>query len=403
MKHPKREKGKKIGKGEGEDKLILRVKDLLRDTPLIDGHNDAAWRFRKEHNNSLEALDFSRDTSALNPLMKTDIPKLRAGCVGGQFWSVFVPDAWAEKDPARSVREQIDLVLKLVKKYPEDLELASTADDVERIHASGKIASLIGLEGGHSIEGSLERLREFYFLGARYMTLACSESNALADSATGKRLHGGLSPLGKEVVREMNRLGMLVDLSHASDETMRAVLDFSQAPVIFSHSCARALCNSPRNVPDDILKILAEKNGVIMITFVNMFLREESRKHHALYEQEWRRINDLFPDDPIRVGEELKKWEQINPGFHASLKDVADHIDHACKVAGVDHVGIGSDFGGFRNPPVGLDDVSRFPALLAEILNRGYAPEDIKKIAGENILRVMRSVEDKKEHRVSGI
>jgi membrane dipeptidase len=393
MKHPKREKGKKIGKGEGEDQLILRVKDLLRDTPLIDGHNDAAWRFRKEHNNNLEAIDFSCDTSALNPLLKTDIPRLKSGCVGGQFWSVFVPDAWAAQGASLSVREQIDLVLQLVRKYPEDLELALTSDDVIHIHASGKIASLIGLEGGHSIDGALEHLREFYFLGARYMTLACSESNDLADSATGKRLHGGLSPFGKEVVREMNRLGMLVDLSHASDETMRQALDLSRAPVIFSHSSSRALCNSPRNVPDDILRILAEKNGIIMITFVNMFVREESRKHHALYEQESRRIKDLFPDDPIRVGEELKKWEQINPGFHASLKDVADHIDHACKIAGFDHVGIGSDFGGFRTPPAGLEDVSCFPALLAEILNRGYAPEDVKKIAGENILRVMRVAE----------
>jgi len=396
MKHPRREKDKKIGAGEGNDELILRVKDLLHGTPLIDGHNDAPWRIRQEHSRSLDALDFSRDTSTLNPLLKTDIPRLKAGCVGGQFWSVFIPDSWAIKGASRFVREQIDLVLQLVRKYPGDLELALTANDVIRIHASGKIASLIGLEGGHSIDGSLEHLREFYSLGARYMTLGCSESNALADSATGKRLHGGLSPFGREVVREMNRLGMMVDLSHASDETMRQALDLSQAPVIFSHSSSRALCSSPRNVPDDILKILAEKDGVIMITFVNMFLRDESRKHHDLYEQESRRIKDLYPDDPKKVGEELKKWEQRNPGSQVTLRDVADHMDHACKIAGVDHVGIGSDFGGFRTPPIGLEDVSCFPALLAEMSKRGYAPEDVKKIAGENILRVMRSVEDKK-------
>jgi len=392
-KNPMGKGGMNPGAGGGEDELIRRVKDLLRDTPLIDGHNDAAWRFRHEHNRSLDALDFSRDTSALNPLIKTDIPRLRAGCVGGQFWSVFIPDNWAEKGAARFVREQIDLVLELVKKYPEDLELASTADDVRRIHASGKIASLIGLEGGHSIDGSLERLREFYSLGARYMTLGCSESNDLADSATGKRLHAGLSPLGKEAIREMNRFGMMVDLSHASDETMRAALDFSRAPVIFSHSCARALCNSPRNVPDDILKILAAKNGVIMITFVNMFVREAARKQHDLYEDERRRLKDLFPLDPKKVEEELKKWEQSHPAYQVTLRDVADHIDHACKVAGVDHVGIGSDFGGFRTAPIGLEDVSCFPALLAKLLKRGYAPEDIRKIAGENILRVMRVVE----------
>jgi membrane dipeptidase len=373
---------------------IDQVKSLLLETPLVDGHNDTPWRIRNEHNSDLESFDFSRDTSLINPLMKTDIPRLRAGGVGGVFWSVFIPDSWARDGAAKFVREQIDLVHRLVKKYPDHIELALTADDVWRIHKAGKIASLIGLEGGHSIDGSLDILREFYHSGARYMTLACAESNSLIDSATGERIHQGLSRFGGEVVGEMNRLGMMVDLSHASTESMRPVLDLSKAPVIFSHSSARAVCDSPRNVPDDILRIMAEKNGVVMITFVTMFVNEASRKHHDIFRTEWKRLKSLYPEDEQKAKNEIRKWEASHKQPDATMEQIADHVDHARKVAGIDHIGLGSDFGGFRTAPVGLEDVSRYPALFAELMKRGYSSGDLRKIAGENILRVMRRVEE---------
>lgn len=381
---------------------IEQVKSLLRETPLVDGHNDAPWRMRREHNSDLESFDFSRDTTAVNALLKTDIPRLRAGCVGGVFWSVFIPDSWAKDGAAKFVREQIDLVHRLVKKYPEYLEIALTEQDVRRIHSAGKIASLIGLEGGHSIDGSLDILREFYHSGARYMTLACAESNALADSATGTSNHHGLSRSGEKAVQEMNRLGMMVDLSHASTEAMSAVLDLSKAPVIFSHSSARAVCDSPRNVPDDILKILTEKNGVIMITFVTMFVNEVSRKHHEILHEEWKRLKSIYPDDEEKAKAEIAEWEKSHTPPGATMEQIADHIDHVRKIAGIDHIGLGSDFGGFRTVPIGLEDVSRYPALLSELMKRGYSPEDLKKIAGENILRVMRKVEEVSEYDGKG-
>lgn len=374
--------------------MIEQVKDILKKFPLVDGHNDTPWRIRKEFNSDLESFDFSQSTAEIDPLMKTDIPRLRAGGVGGVFWSVFIPDSWAKDGASKFVREQIDLVHRLVDKYPDHIESALTADDVQRIHAAGKIASLIGLEGGHSIDGSIDILREFFHSGARYMTIAGAESNDLADSATGKRIHKGLSPLGKKVVREMNRMGMMVDISHASIETMQSALDLSDAPVIFSHSSSRAVCDSPRNVPDDILNIMAEKDGVIMITFVNMFLNEDARKHHGILHEEWKRLKSIYPDDEEKAKEETRKWEESHPQPSSTLEQVADHIDHVRMVTGTDHIGIGSDFAGFRTAPVGLEDVSCFPALLAELLKRDYSPEDLKNIAGGNILRVMRKVHE---------
>jgi membrane dipeptidase len=372
---------------------IEKIRLLLREVPLVDGHNDTPWRIRKEHDSNLESLDFSSDTSGVNPLMKTDIPRLRAGGVGGVFWSVFVPDSWAKDGAAKFVREQIDLVRRLVNKYPDHLEIALTVDDIRRIHRAGKIASLIGLEGGHSIDGSLDILREFYRSGARYMTLGCAESNALIDSATGERNHKGLSRFGEEVVLEMNRLGMMVDLSHATTEGMRRVLDLSRAPVIFSHSSARAVCDSPRNVPDDILEIMAEKDGIVMVTFVTMFVNEESRKYHDIFHEEFKRLKSIYQGDEEKARSEIREWEKSRRQPDATMEEIADHIDHMRKVAGIDHIGLGSDFGGFRTSPVGLEDVSRYPALLAELLERGYSLDDLKKIAGENILRVMRKVE----------
>ncbi len=374
--------------------MICEVRGLLREVPLIDGHNDTPWRYRKEHNNNIAALDFSRDTSQLNPIMKTDIPRLRAGGVGGQFWSVFIPDSWAGKGAAHYVREQINLVCRLVSKHPDALKMAYLAEDVKRIHSAGKIASLIGMEGGHSIEGSIEVLRELYSSGARYMTLTCSESNDIADSATDTPKHDGLSDFGKDVVREMNRMGMLVDLSHTSDETMRDVLDITEAPVIFSHSSARAVCDSPRNVPDEILKRVAENGGVVMVTFVTIFVSEKVCTYSRARDAEQTRLKLLFPDNPGKVEEEMKSWELRHPRPSATLADVAGHIDHIRRIAGIDHIGIGSDFGGFKTAPVGLEDVSCFPALLGELLRCGYTREDVEKIAGRNILRVLRTAEE---------
>jgi membrane dipeptidase len=277
--------------------------------------------------------------------------------------------------------------------------MAFTASDVERIHKAGRIASLIGLEGGHSIEDSLDNLRDFYTSGARYMTLACSESNNLADAAMGVPLHNGLSPLGERVVREMNHLGMLVDLSHTSEETMNDVLDISKAPVIFSHSSMRAICNTPRNVSDEVLERLKKNNGIVMITFATMYITEESYDIFKKKMSEWKRLEMKFPDNQQKVREEINAWQNDHPWPPVTLSDIADHFDYAREVVGIDHMGIGSDFGGFRSTPVGLEDVSKFPCLLAELLHRGYTPDEIRKIAGENILRVMRKSEEIRHYK----
>jgi len=350
-----------LSKDEG---LIQRVRAMLQESPLIDGHNDMPWRYLSGYDGNPEALDFSSDTSLGCPRLQTDIPRLRAGCVGAQFWAVYIPDDWAGKGADGAAVRMMEFVRRMVSLHPAHLEMAYSARDIRRIHAAGRIACLIGVEGAHTLEGSLERLEEFYRIGDRYMTLACSQSNGFADSATGSRIHGGLSPLGKELVHAMNRLGMLVDLSHASVETMADALEAAGAPVIFSHSCARALCDTPRNVPDDVLRRVAKNGGVVMVAFVPMFLRKTDG------------------DAP------LNGVEDRTP---VSLSDVADHIDHVRDVAGIDHVGIGSDFGGFQTAPEGLSDVSAFPALLAELLRRGYSETDLKKVAGENILRVFES------------
>ncbi|HOE63367.1 MAG TPA: dipeptidase [Candidatus Sumerlaeota bacterium] len=348
--------------GVNGESLNLRVRRLLRESPLIDGHNDMPWRYLRDYDNNLDALDFSKDTSKACPKMLSDIPRLRAGCVGGCFWAVFIPDDWANGGKAyRAALRQIQFVKDAAARYSDDFEMAYSAGDIRRIHASGKIASLIGMEGAHTLEGRPERIEEFYNLGARYLTLGCADSNAFADAAAGTPRHGGLSPLGKEAIRIMNRIGMMIDLSHTSYETMRDALDLTDAPIIFSHSNARALCDSPRNVPDDILTRTAQCGGIIMATFVPMFLSAERNKN---------------PDAPT-----------------PPLSAVADHIDYICEKAGVNYAGIGSDFGGFiPPPPIGLPDASAFPALFEELARRGYSDEDLKKIAGENILRVMDAV-----------
>ncbi|MDB6028317.1 MAG: rane dipeptidase [Verrucomicrobiales bacterium] len=371
---------------------IAEVMKLLHDSPLIDGHNDIPWEFRKFSNN-IDQINFAADTSKGKPKLVTDIPRLRAGGVGGQFWSVYIPTSFTNGEGVKAVLEQIDIAHRLIKGYPKDLELALTAGDIERIHRQGKIASLIGMEGGHSIGNSLAALRMTYALGARYMTLTHTKNVDWADAATDTPQHHGLTAFGEEVVHEMNRIGMLVDLSHVSDETMRHVLRVTKAPVIFSHSSARGVCNHPRNVPDDILKLVAQNGGVVMVNFVPGYLTETTRKYWDIMDVEESRLKKLYPNDEAKVDAGVEEWKKTNHPKHVTLSDVADHIDHIRKVVGADYIGIGADYEGFSHPPDGLEDVSKYPNLLAELLRRGYSKDEIKKIAGQNVLRVMHQAE----------
>lgn len=368
---------------------LARARALHAQSLLIDGHNDYPMALR-EHDPaaSLDTLDISKP----QPSIMTDIPRLRAGGVGGQFWSVYVPVELQGQAAVTATLGQIDIVHRMLRRYPETLELALTADDVERIHKSGRIASLIGMEGGHSIDNSLADLRMFYRLGARYMTLTHTANTPWADSANGPVAHHGLTPFGEEVVKEMNWLGMLVDLSHVSPETMESALRVTQAPVIFSHSDAQALNDHIRNVPDNILQKLPKNGGVIMITFVPGFASPKVNAWNKLQTAEEDRLKAVNPD-PAVVKAGVAKWTAANPMPHATIADVADHIDHIRKVAGIDHIGIGSDFDGITQTIPELDDVSKYPALTAELMKRGYSDADLKKILGLNVLRVLREAE----------
>jgi membrane dipeptidase len=379
--------------GVSDVELEATVREVLRQVPLIDGHNDAPWAIRSRVSNHLADFDFT-DTSAIDRPMHTDIRRLRTGGVGGQFWSVWIP---VDLDPAEAVVtviEQIDLVHRLTEAYSDDLELALTADEIVRIHSEGKIASLIGMEGGHSIDNSLAVLRQLYAMGARYMTLTHWANVDWVDAATDAPEHDGLSPFGEIVIKEMNRLGMLVDLSHVSAEGMRDVLDVSRAPVFFSHSCALALNSHPRNVPDDVLKRIAESGGVVMVNFGSYFVDSKITERHAAYKAEEIRLETLNPGDPQAVKDGMKAWLAANPLWTVPLGKLADHFDHIREVAGVDHVGIGSDYDGISALPKGMEDVSGYPALLVELMRRGWSREDIAKVAGLNILRVMREAEN---------
>ncbi len=376
------------------DELLERARRVLEEVPLIDGHNDTPWGYRRRVRNHVDQLDLM-DTTNLPQPMHTDIPRLREGGVGGQFWSVYIPISLrgGKDGDARIVIEQMDLVKRMVAMYPDTFEMAYTADDVVRIHRQGKIASMMGMEGGHSIENSLAVLRATYDLGARYMTLTHSKNTRWADSATDQPVNDGLSPFGEEIVREMNRLGMLIDLSHVSPATMHDALDVTQAPVIFSHSSAKAICQHERNVPDEVLMRVKDNRGVVMITFLGDYVSEDLRLYRIASQEKRRELDRVHGADREAFMRDWRTWEAGNPAPRATLEQVADHIDHVKNLIGVDYIGIGSDYDGTSSLPVGLEDVSTYPALLVELFTRGYSDEDVKKIIGLNVLRAMRETE----------
>ena len=368
------------------EEALAHARRLLTEVPLIDGHNDLAWTIRNLRDTPMDvdAYDLRQRTPH-----DTDIPRLREGLVGAQFWSVYIPGEIKEQGYAKTQLEQIDIALRVIEKYPDVFKLALTADDIERIFARGKIASLLGMEGGHAIENSLGALRAFYRLGVRYMTLTHNVTLDWADAVMDEPRHNGLTEFGKEVVREMNRLGMLVDLSHVTPKVMLDALEVSEAPVIFSHSSARALTDHPRNVPDEVLKKLPQNGGVVMVTFIPSFVSQEVKD----WEEPLEALLEGLPFDQeyLRIKNEYIEAHQPKPV--ATVKHVADHIEHVRDVAGIDHVGIGSDFWGSGDMPKGLEDVSKFPNLFAELIERGWTDADLKKLAGENMLRVLRQAE----------
>ena len=370
------------------DPALERARKILRSVPLIDGHNDLPWEIRMSETAPMDVAAY--DLRGRTP-GHTDLDRLKAGQVGAQFWSIYVPGEVKDSGYARIQLEQFDIARRMIARYPDRLAPALSAADIEREFKRGRVASLLGMEGGHVIENSLGALRVYYELGARYLTLTHNVTLDWADAAADSARHGGLTEFGREVVREMNRLGMLVDLSHVSPGTMSDALDVAAAPVIFSHSSARALTNHTRNVPDSILRRLPKNGGAVMVTFVPAFVSQEVADWEAAAESEGKRLEAVGDSvERERLGNE---WRTAHPRPPATLSQVADHIEHVRKVAGVDHVGIGSDFDGISETPVGLEDVSTYPALFAELARRGWTDAELRKLAGENVLRAMRQAE----------
>ena len=367
-----------------QDPALARAKALLKRVPLVDGHNDLPWEIReaKAHPMDVEAYDLRKKTPD-----ETDLARLRAGQLSAQFWSVYVPGELGSGF-ARTQLEQLDLARRMIARYPEALTFATRSADIARARREGKIASFLGMEGGHVIENSLGALRAYYDLGARYMTLTHNVTLDWADAALGERKHGGLTPFGKEVVREMNRLGMMVDLSHVSPEVMRDALDTTEAPVIFSHSSARALVDHPRNVPDEILARMKANGGVVMVTWVPIFVNPARKAWSDGLEAKLKGLG------PVEAKAATAAWTaEHGPAPKATVKDVADHVDHIANVAGHDHVGLAADFAGGPNPE-GLEDVSTYPALFAELIRRGWTDTDLAKLAGGNLIRTFAAVEN---------
>ncbi|MGI5375937.1 dipeptidase [Streptomyces sp. CA-251387] len=367
------------------------ARELLREFPVVDGHNDLPWALRAQVRYDLDARDIATDQAAH---LHTDIPRLREGGVGAQFWSVFVRSDYAGDTAVSATLEQIDCVRQLLARYPKDLRPALTAADMETARAEGRIASLMGAEGGHSIAGSLATLRALYALGVRYMTLTHNDNIAWADSATDEPNVGGLSAFGREVVREMNREGMLVDLSHVAATTMRDALDTSTAPVIFSHSSARAVCDHPRNIPDDVLERLPGNGGVAMVTFVPKFVLQAAVDWTAAADENMRAHGFHHLDTTAEAMKVHRAFEESNPRPVATVSTVADHLDHMREIVGVDHLGIGGDYDGTAFTPDGLNDVSGYPNLIAELLDRGWSKPDLAKLTWQNAVRVLGAAED---------
>lgn len=368
----------------------------LEAAPVWDGHNDVPIQLRSRLGNVINQFDFDDTldtaTDARNA-MHSDLNRMRQGKVGAQWWSVYVSASLPEAEAVQATVEQIDVTKRLITRYPQDLQLALTADDVEEAMAAGRIASLLGMEGGHSIGSSLAVLRQMYDMGARYMTLTHGKTLSWADSATDAPQHDGLNTFGKDVVREMNRIGMLVDLSHVSEAAMMDALDVAQAPVIFSHSGARAVTGHLRNVPDSVLARMPENGGIVMAVALPWFITEDLRQHAAARTAERARLEALFPGLPDTVEAQLAKWDAENRAPVSTISDLADHIDHIRDVAGIDHIGIGGDYDGMPTGPIGMEDVTGYPALFVELAKRGYSQEDLEKIASRNMLRVIRGAE----------
>ena len=374
---------------QAPDAALRHANELLARTPLIDGHNDLPWEIRSDsaHPGDVAAYDIRGRVRGM-----TDIPRMRAGHLGGQFWSIYLPGDIKDSGFARVQLEQFDIARRMIAAYPNDLEFVTTADGIERAWRRHKVGSLLGMEGGHAIENSLGALRVYYELGARYLTLTHNVTLAWADAAADTAAHGGLTRFGEEVVREMNRLGMLVDLSHVSPETMSDALNVTAAPVIFSHSSARALTDHVRNVPDSILARLPRNGGVVMVTFVPGFISRAIHDSQASYQAQLAQLTAGVTDTAQRR-QIRRNFQASHPMPRATIADVVAHIERVRDVAGIDHVGIGGDFDGIDETPVGLEDVSTYPALFAALIRRGWSDADLKKLAGQNVIRVLRQAE----------